>query len=109
MQARRSRPAAPGVPYCGSMPRILSSRILTSRGFKLAILQNAGDMRHQVRTRIAAGEDPEQVRAWMIERYGDYISYKPVVSSTTWPLFAIPLVLLVLVALILRRRLGRVT
>jgi cytochrome c-type biogenesis protein CcmH len=68
----------------------------------------AGDMRHQVRTRIAAGESPEQVRAWMIERYGDYISYKPVVSATTWPLFAIPLVLLVLVALILRRRLGRV-
>ena len=67
----------------------------------------AGDMRHQVRTRIAAGEDPEQVRAWMIERYGDYISYKPVVSATTWPLFAIPLVLLALVALILRRRLGR--
>ena len=68
----------------------------------------AGDMRHQVRTRIAAGEDPEQVRAWMIERYGDYISYKPVVSSTTWPLFAIPLVLLALVAMFLRRRLGRV-
>ena len=43
----------------------------------------------------------------MIERYGDYISYKPVVSATTWPLFAVPLVLLVLVALILRRRLGR--
>ena len=67
----------------------------------------AGDIRHQVRTRIAAGEDPEQVRAWMIERYGDYISYKPVVSVTTWPLFAIPVVLLALVALILRRRLGR--
>jgi len=67
----------------------------------------AGDMRHQVRTRILAGEDPEHVRAWMIERYGDYISYKPVVSATTWPLFAIPLVLLALVALILRRRLGR--
>ena len=67
----------------------------------------AGDMRHQVRTRIAAGENPEQVRAWMIERYGDYISYKPVVSVTTSPLFAIPVVLLALVALILRRRLGR--
>ena len=67
----------------------------------------AGDMRHQVRTRIAAGEDPEAVRAWLIERYGDYVSYKPTVSSTTWPLFAIPLVLLALVGLILWRRLGR--
>ena len=67
----------------------------------------AGDMRHQVRTRIAAGEDPEAVRAWLVERYGDYVSYKPAMSATTWPLFAIPLVLLALVALILWRRLGR--
>ena len=66
----------------------------------------AGDMRHQVRTRIAAGEDPEAVRAWLIERYGDYVSYKPTVSATTWPLFAIPVVLLIVIALILRRRLG---
>ena len=67
----------------------------------------AGDMRHQVRTRIAAGEDPEAVRAWLVERYGDYVSYKPAMSATTWPLFAIPLVLLALAVLILRRRLGR--
>jgi cytochrome c-type biogenesis protein CcmH len=65
----------------------------------------AGDMRHQVRTRIAAGEDPEHIRAWLVERYGDYVSYKPTVSATTWPLFAVPAVLLLLAALILRRRL----
>ena len=65
----------------------------------------AGDMRHQVRTRIAAGEDPEHIRAWLVERYGDYVSYKPTVSATTWPLFAVPVALLVLAMLILRRRL----
>ena len=69
--------------------------------------QIAGDMRHEIRTRIAAGESPEEVRAWLIERYGDYVSYKPTVSSTTWPLFAVPLVLLLMIGLILRRRLGR--
>jgi cytochrome c-type biogenesis protein CcmH len=67
----------------------------------------AGDMRHQVRTRIAAGEDPEAVRAWLVERYGDYVSYKPEVSATTWPLFAVPAVLVVLALLVLRRRLRR--
>ena len=67
----------------------------------------AGDMRHQVRSRIAAGEEPEAVRAWLVERYGDYVSYKPTVSSTTWPLFAIPLVLLGVAVLIVVRRLGR--
>jgi cytochrome c-type biogenesis protein CcmH len=65
----------------------------------------AGDMRHQVRARIAAGEDPEHIRAWLVERYGDYVSYKPTVSATTWPLFAVPVVLLLLAVLIVRRRL----
>jgi len=65
----------------------------------------AGDMRHQVRTRIAAGEDPEHIRAWLVERYGDYVSYKPAISATTWPLFAVPAVMLLLALLILRRRL----
>ena len=68
----------------------------------------AGDMRHQVRTRIAAGESPDQIRDWMVERYGDYVSYSPELSATTWPLFVLPLVLLAFGALILWRRLGRV-
>ncbi|RVU06460.1 cytochrome c-type biogenesis protein CcmH [Novosphingobium umbonatum] len=64
----------------------------------------AGDMRSQVRERIAAGEDPEAIRAWLIQRYGDYVSYEPRVTSLTWPLFAAPLVLLALAALLLRKR-----
>jgi len=65
----------------------------------------AGDMRHQVRSRIAAGEEPEAIRAWLVERYGDYVSYAPTVSETTWPLFAVPLLLLLVAGLILWRRL----
>lgn len=67
----------------------------------------AGDMRHQVRSRLLAGESPDQVRDWLTQRYGDYVSYEPTVSSTTWPLFAIPLLLLALVGLVLLRRLGK--
>lgn len=67
----------------------------------------AGDMRHQVRSRILAGESPEQIRSWLIARYGDYVSYEPEVSSTTWPLFAIPVLVIVIVAGVLLRRLGR--
>lgn len=67
----------------------------------------AGDMRHQVRTRIEAGEDPEAIRAWLMERYGDYISYKPELSAATWPLFALPVLLLVIGALVMRGRLRR--
>lgn len=67
----------------------------------------AGDMRHQVRTRIAAGESPDQIRDWLTRRYGDYVSYKPTVSTTTLPLFAIPLLLVLLAGAILLRRFGR--
>ncbi len=67
----------------------------------------AGDMRHQVRTRLAAGETPDQIRTWLIERYGDYVSYEPRVTATTWPLFVIPFVLLLIAGLIIRGRLTR--
>ena len=67
----------------------------------------AGDMRHQVRIRIAAGEEPETIRRWLMDRYGDYVSYEPVMSSTTWPLFAIPALLVVIALLLFRRRFRR--
>ncbi len=66
----------------------------------------AGDMRHQVRTRIAAGESPDAIRAWLVARYGDYVSYKPEMSTHTWPLFAIPVLLLLAGLWVLRHRLG---
>lgn len=67
----------------------------------------AGDMRNQVRQRIKAGEDPEAIRAWLIDRYGDYVSYTPRLSAATWPLFAAPLLFLAFAAFVLRRRFSR--
>lgn len=66
----------------------------------------AGDMRSQIRERIAAGEQPEAIRAWLIQRYGDYITYEPRVTRLTWPLFAAPLAILLVAALLLRKRFG---
>ncbi|GAB5481792.1 MAG: cytochrome c-type biogenesis protein CcmH [Parasphingorhabdus sp.] len=56
----------------------------------------AGDMRSQVRERIAAGATPEEVRNWLIERYGDWVTYNPPVNAVTWPLWIAPGVLLIL-------------
>ena len=69
----------------------------------------AGDLRNQVRLRIKAGEDPEAIHTWLIERYGDYVSYAPRVTGLTWPLFAAPLALLALAFVLLRRRFERGT
>ena len=67
----------------------------------------AGDMRDLVRRRIAAGEKPEHIRAWLIERYGDWVSYRPSTAPIAWPLWAAPLILLIFGAAIVAGRLKR--
>ena len=54
----------------------------------------AADMRSEIRERIARGEEPEHIRAWLIERYGDWISYQPTAEPILWPLWAAPIILL---------------
>jgi cytochrome c-type biogenesis protein CcmH len=62
----------------------------------------AADMRALVRQRIARGESPEAIRAWLIERYGDYVSYDPPLSGATALLWATPILLLAIGAWIAR-------
>ena len=66
----------------------------------------AGDMRDLVRRRIAAGQSPSQIRAWLIQRYGSWISYRPTDEPAAWPLWIAPLVLLVAGAILIRRRIS---
>jgi cytochrome c-type biogenesis protein CcmH len=67
----------------------------------------AGDMRALVRTRIAAGESPGEVRAWLVERYGDWVTFAPPVKPLTWPLWGAPLLLLAIGGWLAARRIGR--
>ena len=67
----------------------------------------AADMRALVRERIAAGERPEAIRAWLVDRYGNWVSYRPPVEPVTWPLWAAPIILLMAGAWLLRKRLVR--
>lgn len=67
----------------------------------------AGDMRSLVRERISKGEGPDQVRDWLIERYGDYVSYDPPLSGATAPLWIAPLALLAIGGLIAARSFRR--
>ena len=64
----------------------------------------AGDMRDLVRRRIAAGEKPSAIRAWLIQRYGTWISYKPTAEPAAWPLWLAPAALLAIGAWLIRRR-----
>jgi cytochrome c-type biogenesis protein CcmH len=67
----------------------------------------AGDMRSLVRQRIQAGERPEDVKAWLVARYGSWVSYAPVFGPDTLLLYAAPLLLLLVGGLLAARRLRK--
>ncbi|QIG80947.1 cytochrome c-type biogenesis protein [Stakelama tenebrarum] len=67
----------------------------------------AGDMRALVRERIAAGESADDIREWLIARYGDYVTYDPPLSWVTAPLWIAPVLLLVFGVVVARRSFRR--
>ena len=64
----------------------------------------AGDMRDLVRRRIAAGEKPSEIRSWLVQRYGSWVSYRPTDEPLAWPLWLAPVALLGLGAFLIRNR-----
>ena len=67
----------------------------------------AGDMRHLIRSRVAAGEKPAAIRSWLVERYGNWISYTPPAEPIGWPLWAAPFLLLAAGLVLIRKRIAR--
>jgi cytochrome c-type biogenesis protein CcmH len=67
----------------------------------------AGDMRALVRERIAAGEKPDAIRAWLVRRYGSWVTYDPPLDRTTWLLWAAPVLFLVVGVMIASRSIRR--
>ncbi len=60
---------------------------------------NAGlarDLRQLVRERIAAGDDDEEVRAYLVARYGDWVLLAPPFKAETWLLWFGPVLILLL-------------
>ena len=68
----------------------------------------ANDLRREIRILIKEGKTDAQIRSFMVERYGDFVLYRPPVKPTTWLLWIGPFVILLggIVGLIvyLRRR-----
>ncbi len=46
---------------------------------------------------VKEGRSDSEIRAFMAERYGDFISYKPPVRPSTWILWFFPPILLLMV------------
>ena len=66
------------------------------------------DLRREIRTLMRQGQTDEQILAFMVGRYGDFVLYNPPVKSTTWLLWAGPFVLMLIgvgvLLLVLKRR-----
>lgn len=71
----------------------------------------AVDLRHQIREQIVAGKSDREIMSYMVDRYGDFVRYRPPLKGSTVLLWFGPALLLVasIVALVryLRRRSGR--
>ena len=55
----------------------------------------AETMRAEVRQQIAAGQEPEAIRNWMIDRYGEWVSFEPKFKGAGLLLWLTPLILLI--------------
>lgn len=88
---------------------MLSIRCLVCQGQSIADsdAEMAADMRSLIRTRVQAGEKPEAIRAWLVERYGNWVTYNPPLDRATAPLWIAPLVLLALGIFLARGRFRR--
>ena len=67
----------------------------------------AAAMRHEVRERIKAGQSEAEIESWLIERYGDWISFAPPASGSGLILWLLPLLLLGGALLVARGRFGK--
>ncbi|MFO1321865.1 MAG: cytochrome c-type biogenesis protein [Burkholderiales bacterium] len=52
------------------------------------------DLKNQVREMMRAGKSDEEIKAYLTQRYGDFVLYRPPVKGSTWLLWAGPFALL---------------
>ena len=55
----------------------------------------AMDLKRQVREQIKAGKSDDEIRKYMVDRYGDFVLYRPPVKGSTLLLWIGPFLLLV--------------
>jgi cytochrome c-type biogenesis protein CcmH len=67
----------------------------------------AHDLRAEVYEMMQAGNSNEQITGFLVERYGDFVLYKPPVKPSTWLIWFGPFVVLIIAAWLLLRALRR--
>lgn len=104
----------------GEDPAVEQRMLAISEELRCLVCQNeslaasraelARDLRGQVRALIRQGHSDDQIRDFLVERYGDFVLYRPRVKPETWLLWAGPFLLMVagvIVLLVYLRRRSR--
>jgi cytochrome c-type biogenesis protein CcmH len=54
----------------------------------------AVDLRREIRNQMKAGRSDDEIRAFLTERYGEFVLYRPPLKFSTYPLWFGPFILL---------------
>ena len=65
--------------------------------------QIAHDLRREVLTLMRQGKSDDDIRSYLVARYGEFVLYKPRIEATTWLLWFGPAVLLLVGGFIVAR------
>jgi len=60
----------------------------------------AADLRREVEELMLAGRSDDEIKAYLVQRYGDFVLYRPPVQRNTWMLWGGPFALLVIGAVV---------
>ncbi len=64
--------------------------------------QLAHDLRAEVHEMLVAGNSDDEIKQFMVERYGDFVLYRPPVQKNTYLLWLAPMALLLIGGVVLR-------
>jgi cytochrome c-type biogenesis protein CcmH len=106
-------------PPVGEDPVIEKRMMVLAQELRCLVCQNqtladsqaslVADLRQEIRELMKKGQSDEEVKRYLVARYGDFVLYRPPVEKATWVLWFGPALLLVvglttLYAVLIRRR-----
>ena len=98
-------------PLMAEDPKLEARLVDISQELRCLVCQNeslasshaelADDLRQEVRGLIRSGKSDQEIKDFLVSRYGDFVLYRPEVKPLTWVLWFGPFVLLLVAALFL--------
>ena len=71
--------------------------------------QLAHDLRAEVHELLLSGRTDDEIKQFLVDRYGDFVLYRPPLQQNTYLLWIAPMILLLIGAWILRASIGKRT